>query len=84
MYQPIAIAAGRLATLLERPEAEAWLCEAQAIAQRFDAPIWLAEALLARSRLTGERALATEALVAVERLGPTAVGDLARGYLDTV
>jgi hypothetical protein len=84
VYQPIAIAAGRLATLLGRPEAEDWLCQAEELAQRFDSPVWLAEAQLAQAQLTGDRACAERALAAVERLGATAVGDRARRHLDDV
>jgi tetratricopeptide (TPR) repeat protein len=81
VYQPIALAMGRLATLLGRPEADAWLREAEDVARRFDAPVWIAEALMARNELTGDRALAEEALAAVERLGPTAVAARARTAL---
>ena len=81
VYQPIALAAGRLATLLGRPEADAWLRQAEDIARRFDAPVWLAEALLARSELTGDRELAAQALASVDALGPTAVGERARRHL---
>jgi hypothetical protein len=82
VYQPIALIAGRLATLLGRPEAGAWLRQAEELARRFDAPVWLAETLLARSQLTGERELAEQALAIVERLGPTAVGQRAQRHLD--
>jgi tetratricopeptide (TPR) repeat protein len=82
VYQPVAIAAGRLATLLGRPEAEAWLCQAEELARRFDAPVWLAEALLAQSELGGDGEAAARALAAVERLGRTAVGERARRHLD--
>jgi hypothetical protein len=81
VYQPIALVAGRLATVLGRAEADPWLRRAEDLARRFDAPVWLAEALLARGRLTGERALAEEALATVERLGPTAVGHRTRQFL---
>jgi hypothetical protein len=81
VYQPIALVAGRLATVLGRIEAEPWLRQAEDLARHFDAPVWLAEALLARSELTGDRALAEEALAVVERLGETAVGHRARRRL---
>jgi tetratricopeptide (TPR) repeat protein len=81
VYQPIALVAGRLATLLGRAEADPWLRQAEDVARRFDAPVWLAEARLARSRLTGDHALAHEALATVERLGPTAVGHRTRHHL---
>jgi hypothetical protein len=82
VYQPIALAVGRLATLLDRPEAAGWLEQAEALAIRFDSPVWLAEALLAQSERTGDRALAERAVATVERLGLTAVGDRARRYLE--
>jgi len=81
VYQPVALVAGRLATVLGRAEAEPWLLRAEDLGRRFDAPVWLAEALLARSELTGDRALAEKALAAVERLGDTAVGHRARRHL---
>ena len=82
VYEPIAIAAGRLATLLGRPEAEAWLTQAEDLARRFEAPVWIAEALLARSELTDAPELAEQALATVDRLGPTAVGERARRRLE--
>jgi DNA-binding SARP family transcriptional activator len=82
VYQPVALAAGRLATVAGRAEAESWLTRAEDLARRFDAPVWLAEALLAQSELTGERALAEQALATVEPLGATAVGCRARRHLD--
>ena len=81
VYQPIALVAGRLATLLGRPEADPWLRQAEDLARRFDAPVWLAEALLARSELTADRGPAELALATVERLGPTAVGHRIRRHL---
>ncbi len=74
VYQPIALAAGRLATHLDRPEAMAWLRKAEELARRFDAPLWLAEALLAQSERTGQREPAERAVAAVAHLGTTDVG----------
>jgi DNA-binding SARP family transcriptional activator len=81
VYQPIALAVGRLATLLDRPEAADWLKQAEALAIRFDSPVWLAEAQLAQSERTGDRELAERAVATVERLGLTAVGERARAAL---
>jgi hypothetical protein len=81
VYQPVALAAGRLATHLGRPEALAWLCQAEELALRFEAPVWLAEALLAQSECTGEREPAERAVAAVARLGATDVGARARRRL---
>ena len=81
VYEPVALATGRAATLLGHPDADAWLRQAEDIARRFDAPVWIAESLLARSELTGDGALAEEALVVVERLGPTSIGTRVRRHL---
>ncbi len=84
VYQPIALAAGRLATHLDRPEAMAWLRQAEELARRFDAPLWLAEALLAQSERTGRREATERAVAAVAHLGSTDVGARAHRRLGLI
>lgn len=81
VYQPIAIAAARLGTLLGRAEVPGWLDHADDVCARLDAPIWAAEALLARHELTQDPECARRAIAVVEHVGTTAVGDRARRRL---
>lgn len=83
VFQPIALTAGRLAGSLGRAGADGYLDQAEQIARRLDAPIWLALTLVARSELHHDRAPAVEALRLVERLGDTSARRRAQRFLDS-
>ena len=82
VYQPIAIAAGRLATLLGRPEAEAWLGQAEELARRGSTRrCGSPRRCWRRASSPAIASCAERAVAAVERLGPTAVGARAQAAL---